>query len=54
MKAWNKGNTGVYSEESKIKMSEAAKGKTHSEETRRKMSEWQKGFLVWKTSLRRN
>lgn len=30
-------------EETRRKMSEAKKGRTHSEETKRKMSEWQKG-----------
>ena len=33
----------IYSEESKRKMSEAAKGRKHTEETRRKMSEARKG-----------
>ena len=37
------GSNGKMSEESKRKMSEAKKGKTHSEETKRKMSETQKG-----------
>lgn len=36
---WNKGKRGVYkcSEETRMKMSEAKKGRTHSEETRAKM-----------------
>ena len=45
MKAWNKGKTGVYSEEAKRKMSEAMKGrkpwntgKSHSKITKRKIS----------------
>jgi len=38
---WNKGRTGVYSEASKKKMSEAQQNR--SEETRKKMSEAQKG-----------
>ena len=38
-KPWNKGKTGVYSEEAKRKISEALKGGKHSEETKRKMSE---------------
>ena len=49
-KPWNKGKTGVYSEEWKRKMSKAKKGKKnpnygkhHSEETKRKMSESVKG-----------
>ena len=43
MKAWNKGKTGVYSEEAKRKMSEAMKGRKFSEEHRRKLSEAGKG-----------
>ena len=35
---WNKGKTNVYSEETRLKMSEARKGKKHSEETKKKMS----------------
>ena len=49
-KPWNKGKTGVYSEEAKRKISEAMKGenhpmygKYHSEEAKRKMSEAKKG-----------
>lgn len=46
---WNKGKTGVYSEEARRKMSEAMKGNTHckgrklSDETKRKLSEAKKG-----------
>jgi hypothetical protein len=40
--AWNKGKTGVISEETKRKMGEAQKGKKKSEETKRKMSKAQK------------
>ena len=40
---WNKGKKGIYSEESRRKMSEALKGRKHSEETRKKMSESLKG-----------
>ena len=40
---WNNGKTGVYSEETKIKWSEARKGRTFSEESKRKMSEAKKG-----------
>ena len=47
MKAWNKGKTGVYSEETKRKISEALKGRKHSEEARRKMSE------AWKNRRKR-
>lgn len=35
---WNKGKTGVYSDETKKKISEANRRRTHSEETRQKMS----------------
>ena len=41
-KPWNKGKTGVYSEEWKRKMSKAMKGRTVSEETKRKMSKAKK------------
>ena len=37
----------VISEETRRKMSEAIKGKTHSEESKRKMSEAQKGNTNW-------
>ena len=40
---WNKGKTGIYSEETRRKMSESIKGRHHTEETRRKMSESRKG-----------
>lgn len=40
---WNKGKTGIYSQETKRKMSEAHKGKKHSKETKKKMSEARKG-----------
>ena len=40
---WNKGKTGIYSEESRKKMSETHTGKTLSEETKRKLSEAGKG-----------
>ena len=40
---WNKGKTGVYSEETKGKLSEAHKGKIFSEEHRGKLSEAGKG-----------
>lgn len=40
---WNKGRTGVYSEESRKKMSEAGKRKIFSEEHRRRISEGQRG-----------
>lgn len=35
---WNKGKTGVYSDETKKKISEANQRRTHSEETKQKMS----------------
>ena len=35
---WNKGKTGIYSEETLKKISEASKGRIHSKETRKKMS----------------
>ncbi len=47
MKAWNKGKTGVYSEEAKRKMSEAMKGRKFSEEHRRKLGEARKGQIPW-------
>ena len=40
---WNKGKTGVYSEETRRKISEGNKGKKHSEETLKKMSEDRSG-----------
>ena len=40
---WNKGKTGIYSDETKKKMSETHKGKQLSEDTRYKMSETHKG-----------
>jgi len=51
-KPWNKGKTGVISEESKRKMSEAKKGRKlrlgtlHSEESKRKMSKASKGRII--------
>ena len=36
---WNKGKTGIYSEETRRKISEGGKGSSHSEETKKKMSE---------------
>ena len=47
MKAWNKGKTGVYSEEAKRKMSEAMKGRKFSEEHKRKISKARKGQIPW-------
>ena len=47
MKAWNKGKTGIYSEEAKRKMSEAMKGRKFSEEHRRKLGEARKGQIPW-------
>jgi len=56
---WNKGKTGVYSEETKEKISETLKGnknalgnrswtgKHRSEETKRKISEARKGQISW-------
>lgn len=41
--SWNKGKKGIYSEESRKKISEAAKVRTFSDETRRKISEANKG-----------
>ena len=43
IEAWNKGKTGVYSDETLKKLSEAQKGKTLSLETRRKISAAQTG-----------
>ena len=40
---WNKGKTGVYSDETRRKLSEAGNGKKHSEKTKKKMSEARKG-----------
>lgn len=47
--AWNKGKTNIYSEETRNKMSEAAKNKKgykHSEETKQKISDGNKGKTV--------
>jgi len=41
---WNKGKTGVYSEQALAQMSENSKGKTATEQTRRKMSESRKEY----------
>ena len=43
MVSWNKGKTGVYSEETRRKIGDKARGRTHSEETRKKMSEQRSG-----------
>ena len=40
---WNKGKTGIYSDEMRQKMSENRKGTRHSQEARRKISEAGKG-----------
>lgn len=40
---WNKGKTDIYSDETRMKMGEAKKGRTLSKEHRRKMSEAHKG-----------
>lgn len=40
---WNKGKTGIYTEETRKKMSETKKGKKMSEKARKKMSETGKG-----------
>ena len=51
--AWNKGKHGIYSEDTRRKISEAMKGHTpfnghhHSEDTRIKMSESHKGRIPW-------
>lgn len=42
---WNKGKTGIYSEEHKKKISESKKGKHHTEETKKRMSESGKGRI---------
>lgn len=42
---WNKGKTGIYSEEQKKKMSESKKGKHPTEETKKRMSESGKGRI---------
>jgi hypothetical protein len=44
---WNKGKTGVYTEEHKRKLSIAQKGKKFSEETKRKLSDANKGQVPW-------
>ncbi len=46
------GRGGVPSEETKNKMSEAAKGKHHSEETRKKLSESHKGKTTWNKGMK--
>lgn len=45
--AWNKGKTGIYSEETLKKMSEIKKGKTYSKETREKISKAKSGPNGW-------
>ena len=54
--AWNKGKTGIYSEETRKKISESGKGRVpwnkgktgvYSEETRKKISETMKGNAPW-------
>tara|TARA_Y100000780_G_scaffold33157_1_gene27081 strand:+ start:967 stop:1188 length:222 start_codon:yes stop_codon:yes gene_type:complete len=40
---WNKGKVGVYSKETKRKMSESQKGRKKSKETKRKISKANKG-----------
>lgn len=46
---WNKGKIGIFSKESRKRMSESHKGKHLSEKTRLKMSESHKGILPWNT-----
>lgn len=59
---WNKGKTGIYSEETIKQMSDSRKkkmvgkkhfmwGKHHSEESKRKMSESKKGIPAWNKGL---
>ena len=42
---WNKGLTGIYSEETRKKMSKSAKSRKVSDETRKKMSESRKKYI---------
>jgi hypothetical protein len=51
--AWNKGKTGIYSEETLKKMGDAKRGKTYSPEARKKMSESAKG-RVWTEEHKKN
>jgi len=44
---WNKGKSGIYSEESKKQRSESNKGKKRSSETRLKISKACKGRIPW-------
>tara|TARA_Y100000310_G_C20312805_1_gene637004 strand:- start:77 stop:559 length:483 start_codon:yes stop_codon:yes gene_type:complete len=50
---WNKGKTGIYSEETLKKMGDAKRGKTYSPEARKKMSESAKG-RVWSEEHKKN
>lgn len=43
---WNKGRTGVYSEETIKRISETHKGMHHTEESKKKMSETRKGKMT--------
>lgn len=45
--AWNKGKTGIYSEETLKRMSEVKKGKTYSKETKEKISKAKSGPNGW-------
>ena len=59
-KPWNKGKTGVVSEETRRRMSEALKcrkalnkEKPHSEETKRKISKAKKGGIISEKTKRK-
>lgn len=44
---WNKGKTGIYSQETLEKMSAASTGRVFSPESRQKMSDMRKGNVPW-------
>jgi group I intron endonuclease len=48
---WNKGKTGVYSDDALIRMGEASTGRTHSDETKAEMSRTRKGREPWNKGI---
>jgi group I intron endonuclease len=51
---WNKGKTGMYSQETLNKLSASSTNRKHSIETRQKMSEAHKGQIPWNKGIKKS